>query len=155
MKTHVSFSEAGKGINTGGSKIWRRHLSQEHGRHLGGGRQRDTSPPRLEGWGTQYQMSPPPRFLNLCVCPPKVLYPYKFRLEGGLKLCIWSCVVWWDTKIVGDITLFSHLSDITCCHRAILTPIESSLGLFYSLIILLSKYVLQIKMRIYLISENY
>ena len=40
-------------------------------------------------------------------------------------------------------------------HRAILIPIESSLGLFYSLIILLSKYGLQIKMRIYLISENY
>ena len=56
---------------------------------------------------------------------------------------------------MGDVTLFSHLSDITCCHRAILTPIESSLGLFYNLIILLSKYVLQIKMRIYLISENY
>ena len=66
-----------------------------------------------------------------------------------------SCVIWWDTKIVGDVTLFSHLSDITCCHRAILSPIESSLGLFQSLIILLSKYVLQIKMRICLISENY
>ena len=68
---------------------------------------------------------------------------------------IWSRVVWWDTKIVGDITLFSHLSDITCCHKAILSPIESSLGLFNSLIILLSKNVLQIKMRICLISENY
>ena len=66
--------------------------------------------------------------------------------------------MWWGTKIVGDVTLFSHLSDITChacCQRAILSPIESSLGLFYSLIILLSKYVLQIKMRICLISENY
>ena len=28
-----------------------------------------------------------------------------------------SCVVWWDTKIVGDVTLFPHLSDITCCHK--------------------------------------
>ena len=56
---------------------------------------------------------------------------------------------------MGDVTLFSHLSDITCCHRAIPSPIVSSLGLFYRLIILLSKYVLQIKMRIRLISENY
>ena len=46
------------------------------------------------------------------------------------------------------------LSSITCCHRAILSSIESSLGLFYSLIILLSKYVLQIKMRICLTSET-
>ena len=38
--------------------------------------------PRFEGWGTQYQMSPP-RFLNLCVCPPEILHPYKFRLEMG------------------------------------------------------------------------
>ena len=68
---------------------------------------------------------------------------------------MWSCVVWWDTKIVGDVTLFPHLSDITCCHRVILSPIESSLGLFCSLIILLSKYVLQIKIRICLINENY
>ena len=68
---------------------------------------------------------------------------------------VWSCVVWWDTKIVGDVKLFPHLSDITCCHRVILSPIESSLGLFCSLIILLSKYVLQIKIRICLISENY
>ena len=68
---------------------------------------------------------------------------------------MWSCVIWWDTKIVGDVTLYSHLSDITCCHRAILSPIESCLGSFYSLIILLSKYALQIKMRIYLISENH
>ena len=66
-----------------------------------------------------------------------------------------SCVVWWDTKIVGDVTLYSYLSDVTCCHRAILSSIESSLGLFYSLIILLAKYVLQIKMRICLISENH
>ena len=51
----------------------------------------------------------------------------------------WSCVVWWDTKIVGDVTLYSFLSDITYCHRAILSPIESSLGLFSSFIILLSK----------------
>ena len=70
-------------------------------------------------------------------------------------ILLWSCVVWWDTKIVGDVTLCPHLSDITCCHRAILSPIESSLGLFCSLIILLSKYVLQIKIRICLISENY
>ena len=56
---------------------------------------------------------------------------------------------------MGEVTLFSHLSDITCCHRAILNPIESSLGLFNSLIILLSKNVLQIKLRICLISENY
>ena len=50
---------------------------------------------------------------------------------------------------------FSLIFLITCYHRAILSPIESRLGLFYSLIILLSKYVLQIKMRIYLITENY
>ena len=31
----------------------------------------------------------PPRFFCVCV-PPKVLYPYKFRLERGLKLCIFS-----------------------------------------------------------------
>ena len=58
-------------------------------------------------------------------------------------------------KIVGDVTLYSHLSDITCCHKAILSPTESSLDLFCSLIILLSKYALQIKMRICLISENH
>ena len=69
--------------------------------------------------------------------------------------CIWSCVVWWDIKIVGDVTLVSSFSDSTCCHRAILSPIASSLDLFYSLIILLSKYVFQIKIRICLISENY
>ena len=46
-------------------------------------------PPRFEGWGTQYQMSPP-RFELVCVSPLKVLYPYKFRLERGLKLCIFS-----------------------------------------------------------------
>ena len=49
-------------------------------------------------------------------------------------------------------TLYSHLSDITCCHRAILSPIESSLGLF---IACLFYYVLKIKMRICLISENH
>ena len=84
--------------------------------------------------------------------------PTFFRLHVPFTdrlISYWSCVIWWDTKIVGDVTLFSHLSDITCCHRAILSPIESSLGLFYNLIILLSKNVLQIKMRICLISENY
>ena len=55
---------------------------------------------------------------------------------------------------MGDVTLASSFSDLTCCHRAILSPIASSLDLFYSLIILLSKYVFQIKIRICLISEN-
>ena len=76
------------------------------------------------------------------------------------SLCVsssdyWSCVVWWDIKIVGDVTLASSFSDSTCHHRAILSPIASSLDLFYGLIILLSKYVFQIKIRICLISENY
>ena len=57
------------------------------------------------------------------------------------------------TQIVGGVTLYSHLSDITCCHKAILSQTESSLGLFCSLSILLSKYTLQIKMKMYLISE--
>ena len=69
--------------------LFQEGFNVEHGRHLGG-RQGDMSPSRFEGWGTQYQLSPPPRFLNMCVCPPKVLYPYKFRLERGLKLCIFS-----------------------------------------------------------------
>ena len=35
------------------------------------GGDRGTCPPhRFEGWGTQYQMSPP-RFLNMCVSPQK------------------------------------------------------------------------------------
>ena len=91
------------------------------------------------------------------VVPPQYMAPGSFwrKASSWQYVYIWSCVVWWDTKIVGDVTLCSHLSNITYCHRTILSPIELSLGLFYSLIILLSKYVLQIKIRICLISLNH
>ena len=80
-------SPSGSSVKTDWKNLFR------HGRHWGGGETGGHVPPRFEGWGTQYQMSPPPRFLNLCVCPPKVLYPYKFRLERGLKLCIFSSTI--------------------------------------------------------------
>ena len=55
-----------------------------------GGRQGDTSPHVLKG-GRHNIKCPPPHVFWTCVCvPPKVLYPYKFRLERGLKLCTFS-----------------------------------------------------------------
>ena len=60
-----------------------------HGRHLGGG-DRGTCPPHvLKGGG--HNIKCPPHVFRTCMCvPPKELYPYKFRLERGLKLCIFS-----------------------------------------------------------------
>ena len=57
-----------------------------------GERQGDTSPHVLKGGGHNIKCPPPHVFFLTCVCvsPPKVMYLYKFRLEKGLKLCIFS-----------------------------------------------------------------
>ena len=67
----------------------KKNIANKHGRHLGGDRGTRPPPHVLKGGGHNIKCSPHVFWTFVCV-PPKVPYPYKFRLERGLKLYIFS-----------------------------------------------------------------